>query len=198
MNHNKFIEILKETFNPVAFCDISSIESYGEFEIREDDRSSNAKPYKITGLDKEFSIVLKLENIPCPNKSTTICSLKNTLFNKNKTELFEMCDYLIFTLHKNRMYCIFLENKSENPKNKKVKNQIEKSRLFWDYSVELMKYYSNINFDEIKYIYLFSNSKQSTKKAYKKKNFLNIFGNKKLITIPQDRTVFCKLVKFSE
>ena len=194
---NNFFKELSESLNPNVIQEIVKTNYDARVKIKEDNPNSNSKDFYITGLHKDFTIVLKLEKVMCINHSRTNCITRSPLFNHNKEHLCECCDYLIITSYKEEVYCFFLENKTNNHDNRKIKRQLQKTKHLWDYLMQLLKYYCiDYEVERIKYFYILSSFRYCSHKQYKKHSNtkIKVFGNIEVKPIPQFNTNLSSII----
>lgn len=201
-DHKKIFKCIRECVNPWLLYDCIETDFDQRVIIREEDKNSKSIDYKIKGLNKEHTLVIKADKFKCIYHPRTDCNVVSKLLNPDKTHLFENCDYIIMTAHKGSIYCIFLENKdSGRGKNSKIKRQLEKTKLFWDYFLNLVKYYKISKLD-FKYIFIFSSKRKNAEKEFKHKcnKRMKVFKNKraekKVYSIPQRDVHISKLISY--
>jgi hypothetical protein len=194
---NELINQLRESINERTFVETKN-DGYGKFSfmVSEEDPSNRSADFSIIGCNNN-TLPLKIESVQCPLHPRTKCWSISPVLNPKKEHLCESCDYVIFTVCYDKVFCLLLENKSHSFEHAKVKRQLEKTKLFCDYLLALMKYYVEFSMDDIEYCYLRADSRASKRKAFKhnKNEPMKVFDTDPVLAIPQINIPISTLIK---
>jgi len=165
--------ILTQLLNPLVIQNFNT--EKGFVVLKEDGKETKFKPMEIHGLDKENTVIFKLDLDKSGFKA------KSAYLNPTQKGIHSGCDYVIFTKFQNENIVMFFELKSDEPRG--AEKQLLASIPFWEYLSSLLYHHYSIDAKSFKRHYYIFQTKRIAKQTTKYDKLIREQFSKDNITI---------------